>query len=129
MLSVCFCNYTMSMCGVVWCGSPPRDQTVSLNSDCFLKVISDNIDACLTAGYVNKARIFEFLLEVISSESSQPGVGAVPQDVASKVASSLSMHHAPQFVDEMKDPLAVGLQSEIKVTCWGVCLVLILTRY
>jgi hypothetical protein len=99
---------------VVVCGSPPRNQTVSLDSDCFLKVLSDNIDACGAAGYVNKARIFEFLREVISSESNQPGTGTMPEDVASKVASSLSMHHAPQFVDEKKD--LAGMQSEIKVT-------------
>lgn len=92
---------------------PPPSQPAGLESASFQKVLNDNIDACKAAGYVNKARIFEFLREVIASESSQPGTGTMSEEAASKVASSLSMHHAPQFVDERKD--LIGTLSEIKV--------------
>ena len=90
--------------------STPLQQTVPLQSEAFQRVLEDNIEACRAAGYVNKTRIFEFLREVIRThkEDAPP-----PDDVAAQVASSLSMHHAPQFVDDRKD--GENGANEIKV--------------
>ncbi len=77
-------------------------------SPIFFKVLQDNITACHQAGYLNKAKLFQFLQQTIQTEaesyqeSKQPPVESDTEEEEDITGAKygLNVYHAPQFVEE-----------------------------
>lgn len=87
-----------------------------MSSKAFLKVLNDNIVACHQAEYYNKAKLFQFIKQIIkeemkkSTETRQGGSsiptneGEVEEDITG-AKYGLNVYHAPQFVEHKNDEI------------------------
>ena len=48
-----------------------QNDLVTINPPVFLKMLTDNIEACKLAGYVNKVKLFEFMKAIITTYQSE----------------------------------------------------------
>ena len=78
----------------------PGEVPYHLNRSAFKRVVEDNVQASIAAGYVNKRRVFELMLDIIAKVTEQEKEeirNAGSYNAGSSQATTT--YHAPQFID------------------------------
>lgn len=73
----------------------------------FHVALQDNIDACIAANYVNKAKLLQFVQNTIRLEESNASIPKQSIEEESSSFDELSTHHAPKFVGDSDKEVAV----------------------
>lgn len=85
--------------------SAPDEPVYYLNRSALKRVLYDNVQASISAGYVNKRRVFELMLDIIAkiTEQEQENIRNAGSynnnNAAATGATNTSTYHAPQFID------------------------------
>lgn len=71
----------------------------------FLRVLTDNIEACESAGYVNKVKVLNYLRGLVEEamQAITEAVASGDGDDESNTGNANSTYHAPQFLDPVTD--------------------------
>jgi hypothetical protein len=89
-----------------------------MSSKAFRKVLQDNIAACLRAEYLNKAKLFQFIEQIIRDEITKLSVTERGEENEEEDITGarygLNVYHAPQFVEN--NPTASEHYEDIQVT-------------